>query len=131
MEKINLLEEQEFARKLLTLINFIKFWVFCGTLKSESQISAKCEFLKVLSYVYDLSGIVSPTIITLKMLFQKICMMRINWDDVLPEVIIAEWQNILENVNVTNSFKLERHYLKMFDLKDVEIIEYMAFQMLI
>ena len=98
---------------------------------SESQISAKCEFLKVLSYVYDLSGIVSPTIITLKMLFQKICMMRINWDDVLPEVIIAEWQNILENVNVMNSFKLERHYLKMFDLKDVEIIEYMAFQMLV
>ena len=65
------------------------------------------------------------------MLFQKICMMRINWDDVLPEVIIAEWQNILENVNVMNSFKLERHYLKMFDLKDVEIIEYMAFQMLV
>ena len=48
-------------------------------------------------------------------------MMTINWDDTLPETINAEWKNILENVNVMNSLKLERHYLKMFGLKDVEI----------
>ena len=53
--------------------------------------------------------------------------MEINWDDVLPETIIAEWQNILENVNVMNSLKLERHYLKMFDLKDVLDIELQGF----
>ena len=76
---------------------------------SESQISTKCEFLKLLSFVYDPLGVFSPTIITLKMLFQKICMMKINWDDALPETIIAEWQNILENVNVMDFLKLERH----------------------
>ena len=54
-------------------------------------------------------------------------MMKINWDDILPETIIGEWQNTLENVNVMNSLKLERHYLKMFDLKDVEIIELHGF----
>ena len=48
-------------------------------------------------------------------------------DYVPPETIIAEWQNILENVNVMNSLKSERHYLKMFDLKDVETIELRAF----
>ena len=74
---------------------------------SESQISTKREFLTVLSSVYDPSGVVSTTIITLKMLFQKICMVKINWGDALPETIIAEWQNILENVNVINSLKLE------------------------
>ena len=42
--------------------------------------------------------------------------MKINWDDALAETIIAERQNILENVNVMNSLKLERHYLKIFDL---------------
>ena len=94
---------------------------------SESQISTKHEFLKVLSSVYDLLGVVSPTITILKMLFQKICMMKINWDDVLPETIIDEWQNILENVSVMNSLKLERHYLKMFDLKDLKIIELHGF----
>ena len=48
-------------------------------------------------------------------------------DYVLPETIIPEWQNILENVNVMNSLKSERHYLKMFDFKDVETIELRAF----
>ena len=72
---------------------------------SKSEISTKHEFLKVLSSVCDPLGVVSPTIITLKMLFQKICMMKINWDDILPETVIAEWQNILENVNVINSLK--------------------------
>ena len=58
-------------------------------------------------------------------------MMKIDSDNILPETIIAEWQKILENVNGMNSLKLERHYLKMFDLKDVEIIEVRFFEMLV
>ena len=54
-------------------------------------------------------------------------MMKINWDDVLPKTIITKWQNILENVNAMNHLKLESHYLKMFDLKDLEIIELHGF----
>ena len=79
--------------------------------------------------MYDALGVVSLAIIiiTLKTLFQKICMMKIDSDNILPETIIAEWQKILENVNGMNSLKLERHYLKMFDLKDAEIIEVHGF----
>ena len=66
---------------------------------SESQSSTKREFLKVLCSVYDSLGVFSPIITTLKLLFQKLCMMTTNWDDVLPETTIAEWQNILQNVN--------------------------------
>ena len=83
--------------------------------------------------MYDALGVVSLAIIiiTLKTLFRKICMMKIDSDNILPETIIAEWQKILENVNGMNSLKLERHYLKMFDLKDVEIIEVRFFEMLV
>ena len=94
---------------------------------SEGEISSKREFLKVLSSVYNTLRVFSPALITLKKLFQKICMMKINWGNVLPETIIAEWQNILENVNVMNSLKLERHYSKLFHLKDVEITELHGF----
>ena len=94
---------------------------------SEGEISSKREFLKVLSSVYNHLRVASPTLITLKKLFQKICMMKINSDNVLPETIIAEWQNILENVNVLNSLNLERHYSKLLDLKDVEITELHGF----
>ena len=92
----------------------------------ESHISTKREFVKVLSSVYDPLGFVSPPIITHKMLFQKICIMKINWDDILPETKVAEWHNILENVNVMNSLKLERHYLKM-----LKLLSFMVFQTLL
>ena len=72
---------------------------------SENQILAKQEFLKVLSSVYDPLSVVCPTILVLKMLFQKICLMKINWDDVLSETVIAEWQNTLENVSVMYKYK--------------------------
>ena len=75
---------------------------------SESQISTKREFSKVLSSDYDPLGINYLTVITLKMLFQKICMMKTNRDDVLPETKITEWQNILENVNVMITNKIYR-----------------------
>ena len=54
-------------------------------------------------------------------------MMKIDSSNILPETITDEWQNILENLNAMNSLKLERHYLKMFDLKDAEIIEVHGF----
>ena len=131
MEKINSFQEQEFGEKIVHRYKFHKvlciLWNFevdelffdLENVVSESLISTKSEFLKVLSSVYDPLGMISQTTITLIMLFQKICMMKINLDDVLPETIIVEWQNILENVSVMNFLKLERHYLKMFDLKDV------------
>ena len=131
MEKINSFQEQEFGEKIVHRDKFHKvlciLWNFeinelffdLENVVSESLISTKGEFLKVLSSVYDPLGVISQTAITLIMLFQKICMMKINLDDVLPETIIVEWQKILENVSVMNFLKLERHYLKMFDLKDV------------
>ena len=33
MEKLILSRNKSLARKLFTLINFIKFWILCGTLK--------------------------------------------------------------------------------------------------
>ena len=115
MEKINSFEEQEnclskFHKLLGVLWNFEIDELFFDlkNVVSESQISTKREFSKVLSSDYDPLGIIYLTVITLKMLFQKICMMKTNRDDVLPETKITEWQNILENVNVMITNKIYR-----------------------
>ena len=92
-KKINSFEKQEFGEKIVHLDKFHKvlgvLWNFeigdlffdLKNVVSESHISTKCEFVKVPSFVYDPLGFVSPTIITHKMLFQKICIMKINWND--------------------------------------------------
>ena len=71
---------------------------------SESQISTKHEFLKVLSSVYDPLGIVYPTIMTHKNVVSKDLYdeSKLGWCT-LPETIIAECQNIVK-------IKLEKHY---------------------
>ena len=73
MEKINSFEEQEFGEKIVHIDKFHKvlgiLWNFeidelffdLKNVVSESQISAKHEFLKVLSSVCDPLGVVSPT----------------------------------------------------------------------
>ena len=97
MEKINSFEKQEFSEKIVHLDKFHKvlgiLWNYFDlkTVVPESQISAKHEFLKAWSSVQNFLDVVSPRFITLKVLFQKICMMKINWDDALPEAIITEW----------------------------------------
>ena len=75
MEKMNSFEEQEFGEKTLHFDIFYKvlgiLWNFeinelffdLKNVVSESQISTKREFLKVLSSVYDPLDVVSPTII--------------------------------------------------------------------
>ena len=115
MEKNNSFEEQEkclskFRKVLGVLWNFEidEFFFDLKNVVYESQISTKHEFSKVLSSVYDSLGIIYPTVLTLKMLFQKICMMKANRDDVLPETKITEWQNILENVNFMITNKIYR-----------------------
>ena len=115
MEKNNSFEEQEkclskFHKVLGVLWNFEidEFFFDLKNVVYESQISTKHEFSKVLSSVYDSLGIIYPTVLTLKMLFQKICMMKTNRDDVLPETKITEGQNILENVNFMITNKIYR-----------------------
>ena len=75
MEKMNSFEEQELGEKTLHFDIFYKvlgiLWNFeinelffdLKNVVSESQISTKREFLKVLSSVYDPLDVVSPTII--------------------------------------------------------------------
>ena len=123
-KKINSFEEQQSGENIFHLDKFHKvladiLWNFetdelffdLKNVVSESQISTKHEFLKVLSSVYDPLGIVYPTIITHKNVVSKDL-----YDErklgrcTLPETIIAEWQNIVQNVNVMNSLKLEKHY---------------------
>ena len=120
MEKINSFEEQEFSEKIVDLDKFHKvlgiFWNFeidqlffdLKNFVSESQISTKCEFLKLVFCVWSFRRRLSNNYNS-KNIVSKDLYDENKWDDALPETIIAEWQNILENVNVMDFLKLERH----------------------
>ena len=66
--------------------------------------------LSTISSVYDPLGIVSPVILTGKQILQDLCCQKVDWDDPLPDEIIARWERwrtelpLLENVKL-NSVK--------------------------
>ena len=61
----------------------------------------KRSVLKVVAQVFDLLGWISPVVITMKILFQKLCMDKEDWDTPLKKEhgeLFERWINDLEQV---------------------------------
>ena len=71
----------------------IKFWKYHGIpkhdefvisfqiQKSTENVVTKRELLKRIASVFDPVGILSPAVVPLKILFQKMCKKGSSWDD--------------------------------------------------
>lgn len=67
--------------------------------------------LSTISSVYDPLGIVSPVILTGKLILRDLCLQNVDWDDPVPDEILPRWERwrnelpLLENVAVQRCFK--------------------------
>ena len=52
---------------------------------SKTLNATKRNFLKVLAMFYDPIGFLQPIIINLKIVFQKLCKLKLSWDEDIPE----------------------------------------------
>lgn len=48
--------------------------------------------LSTFATIYDPLSLIGPIIVTAKTLMQRICQLKIGWDDQLPTKIINDWQ---------------------------------------
>ena len=72
--------------------------------------------MSVISTVYDPVGYLEPFTVQLKILFQKICKLNIDWDDSIGELIV-EWKKICENLKRCEEIVIKRCYF-VYDLCD-------------
>ena len=81
----------------MKLIMNRRFWVYYGTkvlrlddiFKDETNVvPTKRNILSVISTVYDPVGYLQPFTTQLKILFQKIYKLNINWDDSISELLV-------------------------------------------
>ena len=56
------------------------------------DVIIKRVVLKVISSVFDPFGILSPIVINLKLLFQDLCLMKIDWDVSLAIEFVNKWE---------------------------------------
>lgn len=64
--------------------------------------------LSTISSVYDPLGIVSPVILTGKQILQDLCRQKVDWDDPLPDGIIARWERWRTELPLLEKVKLNR-----------------------
>ncbi|KAI5637155.1 pao retrotransposon peptidase domain-containing protein [Phthorimaea operculella] len=73
-----------------------------------SNANTKRSILSTISQVFDPLGLLSPCIISLKMILQKLWLEKLEWDDQLPSQISHEWATIIKNLPVLNEVRMPR-----------------------
>lgn len=86
-----------------------------------SNGNSKRDVLSVIAQIYDPLGLLSPCVILLKMLLQRLWLLKLTWDEPLPEELFRSWSKTVSNLSALNHMTIPRRvvcdgYNKKFDL---------------
>ena len=99
----------------------IDTWEFdLGRLKQSANVErpTKRGILSTLATLFDPLGVVSPILVTAKVLLQELCLQKIGWDDPIPQDKIGEWISWLDDLKRVQSITLPRC---LYDKSEEEI----------
>ena len=68
----------------------------------------KRNVLSVLSRIFDPLGIISPVLVSMKLLFQELCSENYDWDDSLPEAKREKWDAWLKELANVECIEIDR-----------------------
>ena len=80
--------------------------------------TTKRNVLKIISSIYDPIGIISPVVVLLKILFQKISLLKCEWDSDLNPGLASEWKRLLNSLEEMK-FTVPRFHFCYFNSKTV------------
>ena len=90
-------------------------------LESKSTAFTKRSVLSTLFSVYDPFNIVCPVLIKGKSLFQKTCLLKLDWDDPLPGDLLSDWLHWLKYVNSLKDLRIDRCFSSFPNYSDIEL----------
>ena len=70
----------------------------------------KRNLVSLIGKFYDPLGFLSPVIIRFKVLLQKLCQCKTDWDKIIPEELMEEWKQLISGINVILSVSIPRGY---------------------
>ena len=80
--------------------------------------STKRSILKVTPKIFHPLGFLSPVTVVMKILFQKLCIDKVEWDEELKGDILGEWKKILGTLRCFEVNKIPRCY---FEFKPIDV----------
>ena len=70
----------------------------------------KRSVLKLSAKIFDPLGFVSPFIIQLKTLFQRLCIDKCSWDHPMEGAVLGEWNQLMKELKALSCIKVPRYY---------------------
>ena len=78
---------------------------------SSNLPPTKRSLLRLSTKIFDPLGFLSPFITQLKILFQQLCVDKINWDHPLDSLALNGWKKLLKELETLSEIRISRYYL--------------------
>ncbi|XP_039763940.1 uncharacterized protein LOC120636501 [Pararge aegeria] len=79
-----------------------------------NQTITKRKILSYASQIFDPIGILSPFILTAKMLLQQLWLLKLEWDDTVPNDIARQWNRFLASLPTLKTIRVPRYVKDMY-----------------
>ena len=86
-----------------------------------SRQATKREVTRVIASIYDPLGLISPVVIAYKMFLQTLWLLNLPWDEILPDNIRQQWEQLCVQLPTISDIQINRLVLVKDHLKDVEL----------
>ncbi|XP_047543174.1 uncharacterized protein LOC125075505 [Vanessa atalanta] len=80
-----------------------------GTTSAPFLSITKRGILSIISQIFDPLGLLSATIISVKIILQKLWLLKIDWDTELPHDVSNEFNKFLNSLNELCNIRIPRH----------------------
>ena len=90
-------------------------------------VVTKRSLLRVAATFYDPLGLISPIILSFKMLFQAVCKKNVGWDDELDDSLSERWRSLIRDLLEVGRISVPRCYSLNSQSEDEVFIELHAF----
>ena len=96
--------------------------------EASTAVPTKRHVLKLMAGIYDPLGFIQPFIVTLKLLFQTICVSSIGWDEVLNDELSKEFFDVIEDISRLGELIIPRCYYSADPKDHITTVTLHAFQ---
>lgn len=94
---------------------------FTTTLQNKSEKVTKRSMMSVISQIYDPLGLLSPTVITAKILLQRLWLCKIDWDDAIPDDVECLWTRFLQDLSSLSNIRVPRCVMREYGTYNCEL----------
>lgn len=76
---------------------------------NDSRQLTKRIILSEVSKIFDPLGLLSPYVMTAKVLLQRLWLLKLDWDDMLPSDVTRSWAQFVNGIALLSKLRIPRH----------------------